>query len=54
MDSPSSTTHLTPVQWGGTQQLTQRLFSGIDHDDLAAAYRVLSTLTERANALLAG
>jgi DNA-binding MarR family transcriptional regulator len=35
------------------RQLTQRLYAGIDHDDLAAAYRVLSTLTQRANALLA-
>jgi DNA-binding MarR family transcriptional regulator len=35
------------------RQLTQRLYAGIEPGDLAAAYRVLSTLTERANALLA-
>jgi len=35
------------------QQLTRQLFVGIEPADLAAAYRVLATLTERANALLA-
>ena len=36
------------------QEMTQRLWSGLDADDLAAAYRVLSTITERANTMLAG
>jgi len=35
------------------QALTQRMYAGLDSDDLAAAYRVLSTLTERGNAILA-
>jgi hypothetical protein len=34
-------------------QLTRQMYAGLETDDLAAAYRVLSTLTERANALLA-
>jgi hypothetical protein len=29
------------------------MYAGLETDDLAAAYRVLSTLTERANGLLA-
>jgi DNA-binding MarR family transcriptional regulator len=35
-------------------EMTQRLWSGLDADDLAAAYRVLSTITQRANTMLAG
>jgi DNA-binding MarR family transcriptional regulator len=33
--------------------LTQRMYAGLDPADLAAAYRVLSTLNERGSAILA-
>jgi len=36
-----------------TGVIAQRIYAGLDPDDLAATYRVLSTVTERANALLA-
>jgi uncharacterized protein with FMN-binding domain len=36
------------------QGVTAQMYAGLEVDDLAAAYRVLATLTERANALLAG
>jgi DNA-binding MarR family transcriptional regulator len=37
---------------GEISQQSQQIYAGLDADDLAAAYRVLSTITERANALL--
>lgn len=36
-----------------TRQLGRHLYAGLEAADLAVAHRVLSTLTERANALLA-
>lgn len=35
------------------RQLAQQMWAGLDMDDLATAHRVLSTITERANTLLA-
>jgi DNA-binding MarR family transcriptional regulator len=35
------------------RETSRRIFAGIDGDELAVAYRVLSTLADRANALLA-
>ena len=35
------------------ERLTQRMWAGLDPADLAAAHRVLTTITERANTLLA-
>jgi DNA-binding MarR family transcriptional regulator len=35
-----------------TGELSQRIYAGLDPDDLAATHRVLSIVTERANALL--
>jgi DNA-binding MarR family transcriptional regulator len=37
----------------GLAQITQRLYGGLPPEDLAAAHRVLSTVTSRANAELA-
>ena len=37
----------------GIGQITQRLYSGLPAGDLATAHRVLATVTERANAVLA-
>ena len=39
---------------GGIGQVTQRLYGGLLESDLAIAHRVLATVTERANAELAG
>ena len=36
-----------------TGEIAQRIYAGLDPDDLAATHRVLSIVTERANALLA-
>jgi DNA-binding MarR family transcriptional regulator len=35
------------------RRLAQQMWAGLDTDDLATAHRVLSTITERANSLLA-
>jgi DNA-binding MarR family transcriptional regulator len=35
------------------RQLAQQMWAGLDTEDLATAHRVLSTITERANLLLA-
>ena len=38
---------------GEIRQVSQQIYAGLPTDDLAAASRVLTTITERANALLA-
>ena len=54
--------HLSPTPDGRSlyqrlneeiRRLSQQIYAGLEVDDLAAAYRVLSTITQRANALLA-
>ena len=50
---PPGTARVEQIQ-GGIGQVTQRLYGGLPESDLAIAHRVLATVTERANAELAG
>jgi DNA-binding MarR family transcriptional regulator len=51
--TPAGTTRFEQVL-GGIGQVTQRLYGGLPESELAIAHRVLATVTERANAELAG
>jgi DNA-binding MarR family transcriptional regulator len=50
--TPAGTARFEQIQ-GGIGQVTQRLYGGLPESDLAIAHRVLTTVTERANAELA-
>lgn len=51
--TPAGTARVEQIQ-RGIGQVTQRLYGGLPETDLAIAHRVLATVTERANAELAG
>ena len=51
--TPAGTARFEQIQ-GGIGQVAQRLYGGLPQSDLAIAHRVLATVTERANAELAG
>ena len=51
--TPAGTARVEQIQ-RGIGQVTQRLYGGLPETDLAIAHRVLVTVTERANAELAG
>ena len=51
--TPAGSARFEQIQ-GGIGQVTQRLYGGLPETDLAVAHRVLATVTERANAELAG
>jgi len=51
--TPAGTARFEQIQ-GGIGQVAQRLYGGLPESDLAIAHRVLATVTERANAELAG
>jgi DNA-binding MarR family transcriptional regulator len=50
--TPHGTSHYQRLN-DEIRQLAQQMWAGLDMDDLATAHRVLSTITERANMLLA-
>ena len=51
--TPAGTASVEQIQ-GAISQVTQRLYGGLPESELATAHRVLATVTERANAELAG
>jgi hypothetical protein len=51
--TPAGTARFEQIQ-GGIGQVTRRLYDGLPESDLAIAHHVLATVTERANAELAG
>jgi DNA-binding MarR family transcriptional regulator len=51
--TPAGSTRFQQVG-DGIRRITHRIYGGLPAEDLATAHRVLATVTERANAELAG